>query len=464
MHVPPTDTHRTHRFRSNAFLVRWALVNPRALRYYRDLLRWQHAPPDALAAWNWSRRRQLIRFAAAHVPYYRRLFHAHGIRPDDIVRPEDFFRIPLLTKDDVRTYADALVATTARPRHLVRCATGGSTGDPLTVYHDARVPDQAMGWRMLSWWGVSPWDDAAFVWRAFPRTLLHRIARRAFWWPTKRLFLDASSFTPTDAERFFAAWNRVRPRLLQGYTGALCHLATLIRDRKTAVHAPAAVWTTSSPMSLPQRRFLEDAFHAPAYSQYGCGEVYWIAAECRARSGLHIFTDTRHIEVVDDHGMPLPNGSLGRIAVTDLENAAFPLIRYVNGDLGRLRDDQCPCGVTLPLMDPVRGRETDSILLPDGTCVGGDYLTTIFDAFPDAVQAFQVRVRADGALAVLAVPNGTAAGVRPVFDRVRATLVEKTRGQVLVTVEPVATIPHDRGKLRYVFREDVAENLRAARR
>lgn len=441
------------RFRGGAFAAKFTLANRRTLPYYRNLMHWERRTRDELAAYQWTKCQRLIRFAYAHVPYYRRRFTEYGLHPSQFVSPEDFSRIPLLTKDDVRAHLPELIADTARSRHLAPCTTGGSTGDPLTVYHDARVPDYAMGWRMLSWWGVPPWADAAYVWRSVMRSQAQRAAREVFWWPTKRLFLDASSFSTADALRFLAAWNRFRPRLLQGYTGAICHVASIVADRTMAVHAPDAIWVTSSPVSLVQRRMLEQAFRAPVYSQYGCGEVYWIAAECPAHDGLHVFSDTRFVEYVNDDGALLSDGEQGRIVVTDLENYACPLIRYVNGDVGRSRRTQCPCGVTLPLMDEVTGRVTDNVVLPDGTCIGGDYLTTIFDDVPDAVRAFQVRQRRDRSLMVLVVPSADRDITERALHRVREILRTKTRGQVPITMEIVTDIPHDRGKFRYVVSE-----------
>ncbi len=59
-------------------------------------------------------------------------------------------------------------------------------------------------------------------------------------------------------------------------------------------------------------------------------------------------------------------GEEGEIIVTNLFNYAMPFIRYAVGDVGVKADDSPICGRTLPLMDVIKGRSGDFIVLPDG--------------------------------------------------------------------------------------------------
>ena len=93
---------------------------------------------------------------------------------------------------------------------------------------------------------------------------------------------------------------------------------------------PKAVWVTSSPMTEFQREFMQNIFKAPVYSQYGSVETFWLAAECQERKGMHMFSDIRHIEFVNEFGKNVEIESYGNILVTDLEDYLFPIIRYQN--------------------------------------------------------------------------------------------------------------------------------------
>ncbi len=372
------------------------------------------------------------------------------MHPEDIKEPEDFQKIPILTKEDVRNGFDHLLSEDARMKYCSLSATGGSTGVPVKVMHDKRVPLESFGWRMLSWWGLEPGMDAAFVWRVLKERSIDRWLYNLLWWPSRRIRLDAAQMSNEGIRRFISQFNRIRPQLLQGYVGAIEHLAIFMEKHGLNMHAPKAVWVTSSPVTLVQRQTIERILGAPVYDQYGCGEVFWLSAQCKQKTALHIFHDARFVEFVDDDGREGSVGAIGRILTTDLENYQFPIIRYETGDLGRALSGTCPCGITLPLMDKVTGRITDLVKLPDESCISGDFLTTIFDDFPDVVRQFQVRQEADYSLRLLYVPGRSKDGLSNALEQVRTRLELKTKGQVPICLQEVPVITHEQGKLRFV--------------
>jgi len=277
-----------------------------------------------------------------------------------------------------------------------------------------------------------------------------RVINALMWWPTKRLILDAVTLTPGEMERFIRDFNTVKPALLHGYVGSVDHLASFIEERGLRVAPPKAIWVTSAPLTSVQEKRIEKAFGGPVYDQYGSCEVYWLAAQYPVKGPLHTFGDIRRIEFLNEENQPCPPGDLGKIAVTDFENRLFPIIRYLNGDMGRAMPGVCSCGVTLPLMDKVAGRVTDMVRMPNGTCISGDYLTTIFDDTPDAVKQFRVNQRADYSLEVLVVPNPQFPNLDTLLARVREGLLTRAEGQVPVEIHKVEHIQQKGGKLRFV--------------
>lgn len=154
---------------------------------------------------------------------------------------------------------------------------------------------------------------------------------------------------------------------------------------------------------MVQRKNLEEAFGAPVYDQYGCCEAFWLAAQCAERGALHINHDVRHIEVVRGAGEVACAEAEGSVVITDLENFGYPLIRSVNGDTRSLTPGRCPCGVNLPLMSRIGGRVTDMIRTPSGGAVAGDFITTLYDDYPEVATAFQVVQAEDYSLPIFVV-------------------------------------------------------------
>ena len=440
-------------FKQRLFFLKYALYRKDALRAYRMILRNQYLPPEELEDMNWVRRRRLLHFAWEKVPFYREKYGSLGLHPNDIKSPDDFRKIPPLTRRELKENFGALIAEGISPHDMRLSTTGGSTGIPVKVMHDKKAPVETYSWRMMDWWGIDPGMDGAFVWRCRRRNIIAALANQIAWYPTRKLRLDASRMTPRTVTVFLGKFNRLHPPLLQGYVGAIHHLALFIEENKVMVHSPRAIWVTASSLPAGQRQRIERVFRAPVYEEYGSAEIYWLAAQCRHRHGLHINSDGRYIEFADEQGAPVPSGTSGRILVTDLENFVFPIIRYENGDRGRTLAGQCPCGVRLPLMEEVKGRMTDMIILPGGGVISGAYLTTIFDDFPDAVKSFQIVQRADHSICLKYVPGLSSTILSYSLQKVRDELSRRTQGRVALTMEAVEEISHDRGKTRFVVSE-----------
>lgn len=435
--------------KSAIFFAKHRLFHPDFDAFLGGLMRNQRLARDELERLNWRKRKRLLTYAFEKVPIYRKKYTQAGLHPSEIRSPEDFEKLPVIRREDLRNHFADFFSKDARASALRVRTTGGTTGVPVKVMYDRRVPLEAFRCRMFSWWGLDPAVDEAYVWRS--KSLLRNLLRRLIDWPTRLRILDAYSMGQDDVRRFLGEFSRLKPPLLHGYVGAIHHLALYAEENHITVHTPKAVWVTSSPFSESERMRMERVFHAPVYDQYGCGEVNWLAAQCYERTGLHVFYDARHLEFVDEDNLSVLPGQTGRILVTDLENFLFPLIRYENGDMGRLLPVTCPCGISLPLMDKVSGRLVEVLVLPDKTALMG--LTTIFDDFPDVVKAFQVRQKKDLSLRVLYVPARHDEALARALASVEKALAKRTRRQVSITFEAKDTIPHDRGKLQFVIRE-----------
>ena len=108
----------------------------------------------------------------------------------------------------------------ASPRHSRMASTGGSTGEPVRLLHDTRVPVSTISWRLFDWWGVGAADNVAHVYRHVRspgRVLLHRIQ----WWPSRSIQIDAYRMDDRALRRFLEGWNRVSLALILGDFGGI---------------------------------------------------------------------------------------------------------------------------------------------------------------------------------------------------------------------------------------------------
>ena len=384
--------------------------------------------------------------------FYREHYESAGLEREDLKHVRNLSALPLVEKRDVREHAPRMTSRAGPAKDRLPSSTGGSTGEPLLVFHDRRSPVAPMWWRPYRWWGLSPADNVANIIRQ-RRTRMQQIRHRLEWWPTRELLLNPVGMTVEDMAAFLDRWTRVRPRLLNGYGEAVDEFAKFVATLEEGMPSPPkAVAVTATRLSPPQRAFIESTLGAPVYDCYRSAEVPWIAAQCEVREGLHAMADLRWVEIVRESDLQVQDaGEEGEVVVTDLTNRVFPLVRYRMGDRSRLRHDACPCGRTLPLMDAVDGRVTDVLRSP-----GGQFFTALsplFNRWPGVVRKFQVRQRADYGVTVLVVPGPSEARAREVAEIVTAELADMFRHAVPVSYEIVGTIPHEGGKARLVVSE-----------
>jgi phenylacetate-CoA ligase len=74
---------------------------------------------------------KLLQHAYENVPYYRRVFDERGFKPKDIPDFTDLQMLPYLTKEDVRTNFNDLIARNIPKEQMDYGTTGGSTAVPL---------------------------------------------------------------------------------------------------------------------------------------------------------------------------------------------------------------------------------------------------------------------------------------------------------------------------------------------
>ena len=434
-------------FHELAFQAKLYAAKPAERRMFRELSVNQTRPTKELDALAGERAVKLAQYAYEESPFYRDLYSGAGFTHEDLRDPQAFDELPVIDRSMVKEHVDRIRIDRVSDVHGQAALTGGSTGEPLKTWRDLRVPLLPLSWRMYRWWGISPADDVVHIgrWNTSRRT---QLSTSLSWWPTRVQLVDASNLQQQTVENLVTSINRRRPALIEGYVGALYEISRYIERSNRTVNSPVAIGATAAPLTAEVRQFVQATFNAPLYDQYRCSEVPWIAGECTRRDGLHIFSDMRRIDVVDGSGTRLPAGTVGDLAITDLANRVFPLIRYRLGDRGALRGRPCPCGLPLPLMDPPDGRTVDMIRLPDRTVIAGG-MFSIFSGVPTAVRRFRLHQNADFSIDITAVLGDSSSALADAEQAV-ANLRDRLRHQVEIRLTAVDDLPYTGGKLKYI--------------
>ncbi|HPF37293.1 MAG TPA: hypothetical protein PK093_01500 [Phycisphaerae bacterium] len=327
--------------------------------------------PESLARDREAQLRRILRHAHEHVPFYRSLWDAAGVKPDDIGGTGDMPRLPMTDKESIVAAGNDAVDRRLDPAGLDEMSTSGTSGRAITMRRTTREMRlvRRSYLRSLFYNGARPWQ--------------HSVTMASTWLSKKKgrfisLVAQTRHIFPKDSlDQQIQTLREFNARNLMGQTGGLYLLAReLLRRGQTF---PLKLLAPTGATLMPQmRQAMRDAFQTEPRDLYGAVELGAIAWQCK-RGAYHIDADRMLVEIVDAEGNPVPRGESGQVVCTTLHGYSLPLIRYRLRDVASFSNETCDCGIRFPLMNAVQGRINDFLPTPSGELVSPHYLYHIFD-------------------------------------------------------------------------------------
>jgi phenylacetate-CoA ligase len=205
------------------------------------------------------------------------------------------------------------------------------------------------------------------------------------------------------------------------------------------------------PFSEAMRAQIERELGLRAVAFYGLSEMCGpgVAAECRAREGLHVQEDHFLVEVVDpDSGAQLPDGAEGELVFSTLVKEALPLIRYRTGDIGSIETTPCACGRTSARITELRGRR-DDMLIVRGVNLFPSNVEHLLLGVEEVAPHYRLIVEREGPMDELTVECEPASGGvdrGALAGRLEHVLREHTGIRIRVAVVDPGALPRSEGK------------------
>lgn len=409
-----------------------------------------------MGAWQDAQLRHIVAHASEHVPYYHELFKRHGIDPAKFRGREDLTKIPVLTRDTVKSRIADLKSRRKQDLAPGHGHTSGTTGSPLSVYYspDAITMNYAVMDRVYQWAGsrLESGGDRVAVVRG--NVVVPLSQKRAPFWRHNRnlnqLLMSSFHLTPDNLVAYYEALRDFKPRVIDGYPSSLYVLAKVLLNRGERLPLHAAI-TSSETLYDFQREAIESAFQCRVYDYYAAAERVIFSMECDRHEGHHLCEEYGITEILDDNHQPLAAGQEGVMAGTSLHNTGMPMIRYLTTDRCAIKPQRCSCGRPLPMMEDVTTKAEDLLRLRDGRLIPPSVLTHPFKPL-DCIEASQLVQTDLDRLVVRLIPRAEyndGFGKQLVRD-LKARLGEDMR----VEIELVDSLPRTaRGKFKWVISE-----------
>jgi phenylacetate-CoA ligase len=356
--------------------------------------------------------------------------------PTDIKSVRDLVKLPVLTKNDLRTHGRDLLADNIGTMKISWAKTGGTTGEPIRVARNIEcVAMSAICYsRGLAWGGLDP--DAPRV-RLFGGSLgidTERFSRKIGTFLRGELLIPAFELRRDTAPLYFERIRRSRARFIIGYASALFRLATLARENNENVELKA-VFPTAELMMPDWEDAIRRAFKCDVLPYYGCGEVHSLGFS-KPGSGCYLIPEEHaSIEIMEKDGGASLDGE-GRFLLTDLDNYAMPILRYLNGDAGQVMG---PNGTSpFARIDRLDGRYNSLLMTDTGDLISGVLGTHVFRSTA-SVQSYRIIQEEPLRVVIQVLPKSTLSE----DDRqLILTLFAKYLGKNMkITIEEVPSLP-----------------------
>jgi len=315
---------------------------------------------DYIKDQQWRRIVYLVNEAFENVPFYHKLYRSVGFEPGDLKSWEDFFKLPIVQKEQLIEAGEDAINRKYDRSELFYTRSSGSSGKVLriAVNKDAILMDTVQGIRQF--WLQS---DRKYRWNH----LLAHIYTVPWWFSSIRGRYETafiSSLIETD--KIVKILKDLNPHILSLYPSNLESLLEVSDNLSSRLFLTVVHSEMSSKI---QRRRFAAKIGVPVLDEYSSEELTRIALELPC-GHYHVHEDAVFLEVLDEESLKhCEDGESGLAVGTNLLNEAMPFIRYCQDDYIELPKKQDDCKINWYQIKRVEGRINDSFLRRDGKVV-----------------------------------------------------------------------------------------------
>ena len=363
--------------------IKYALRSyPIIFPYVKKIRKMYEMDAQELSKRNEEQFLKIFRNAYNKSPFYRYFYQNAGIKEEDIKGIDDIYKLPILTKDMVRKYADDILIAPKWTVHAAR--TSGTTGTPLCIYENWKSIwiSHAYTYYTRKLNGFTYGERLVSLRGHLDKNTTHLKVHLS-----NTLYLSSYNINKQTIQEYYNRIKKFNPRAIEGYPSSLFSLALFLKDANLKLQIPIT-FTSSETLLDTQRTLIEEQLGTQIYDHYGMTEHTIHLNESHDHKGYYEAPGYSINEYVDD----------GEIS-TSLINEAFPLIRYKTNDIMELLDIKT--GHPQNIIKRIIGRVDEYVICKDGTMV------TRIDFIEGGkhIKACQWIQRKIGELEILIVPD-----------------------------------------------------------
>ncbi|MFD0931712.1 phenylacetate--CoA ligase family protein [Psychroflexus salinarum] len=276
--------------------------------------------------------------------------------------------IPIMTKAELQKPLKERLSKGYKSSTVFVNKTSGSSGHPFIFAKDKYA--HALTWAHIIWLyqqhGIDMNSSLEARFYGIPKDVVGYKKERLKDLLANRHRFDIFDLSESNLHKFLDLFKEKPFDYINGYTSSVVLFAKFLKEQNVVLKSVCPTLkiciTTSEMLFEEDRELLKNQLGVIVVNEYGASELDVIAFE-NAKGEWLLNNKTLHVEVVGDHGFPLPNGKEGNIVITSLYNKAHPFIRYQIGDRGIIDEKST---ARTPILKSLTGRTNDFAVLPSG--------------------------------------------------------------------------------------------------
>lgn len=338
-----------------------------------------------------------LHYLQEHSPFYRRMFADNGIAIENIRTFEDLASLPFTEKKDLQLHnADFLCV--AREQIIDYITTSGTLGNPVT-FGCSEKDLERLAYNEYKSFACAGLDRHSVM--QLMTTLDKRfMAGLAYWLGARRLGMGVIRVGNGVPELQWDTIQRLHPDAIMCVPSFILRLIEYadqhhINYRQSSIKKIIGIGeglrNQDFSLNLLGRRIHDLWPEVELYATYSSTEMSATFSECQYGCGGHLHPELIIVEIIDDNGHPVADGTPGEVVITTLGVEAMPLLRFRTGDIAAKVTSQCACGRNSYRLTPLLGRKNNMLKLK-GTTIYPPAINDVLDN-TDFVQNYVVVAR-----------------------------------------------------------------------
>ncbi len=317
--------------------------------------------------------------------YYQEVLQ--NISSADIQSLQDIDKLPFTDKDTLSTYGSLFQV--AAPDDIVETViTNGKNANPLLFPLTPSDLDRLAYNESLSFHGagVSAADRAQIL------TTMDNMHTSGMSYYRGLTALGVNCFrighvSPQLQQNYIEL---MQPTILIGTPTYLLQIGEQMRKSgmKLADCSVQKIFAMGEPIRHNDHQFtavanrIQEIYGASIYSTYSATALSSTFCDCSDQQGGHSHPELVYVEIVDEQGNPVPDGTIGELVATPFGVAGMPLLRYRTGDKTFKISEKCSCGRNSIRLGPVSSGKAIAINFQSSP-LDTNVITTIIDAITE---------------------------------------------------------------------------------